>query len=86
MSLHIIENVQTTTNALTSLKEELDVLPVDRENSKPAHVASQLVAVLDARFENIIIAEELLVRTRENLRDSIQLESIHLSLSGDMAS
>lgn len=78
--------MRDTTNALTSLRDELNNLPVGRESSKAAQVTSQLVAVLDARFENVILGEDILVRARENLRASIQLESIHMSLSGDLVS
>ncbi|EIM85675.1 uncharacterized protein STEHIDRAFT_112190 [Stereum hirsutum FP-91666 SS1] len=85
-SCKLLDQVRDTTNALTSLRNELDALPLGRESSKAAQVTSQLVAVLDARSENVIIGEDILVRARENLRASIQLESIHMSLSGDLVS
>lgn len=77
---HRPDKVQAIIIVLTSLKDELNAL--DPESSKPAEVAHGLVTVLDSRTANVKLSEELLLRTRENLRASIQLESIRLSSLG----
>lgn len=75
-----VAEVQETEDTITSLAGHLDSLGSERP-CKPTMVAKQLVAVLDARRENVMLAEELMVQTRDILSASIRLDSIQLSLA-----